>query len=480
MLAHISSLPDEFGYGNIGSSARAFCDFLSRSGMRAWQILPLNPTGSGGSPYNSFSAFAGNPMLIDLGELIHMGLLSRDELSDCLTLSCSLSKVFFREREKLLRLAFSRFHNRNLLLNFAEQESFWLYDYASFMSIKDELCNANLKDFPEEIRNRQSPSLRRNIMREEEMYYFFEQFVFYTQWSNLREYATSLGIKLIGDMPIYVASDSADVWSSPELFNLDANLHTSELSGCPPDSFSSDGQLWGNPTYNWEEHERQGFSWWISRFSHLARMFDIVRIDHFRGFESYWSVPASAESAKYGRWIKAPGHALFEAVRDKIPSLSIIAEDLGFLTDEVFALRDELNAPGMRVLQFAFNGDTDNMYLPHNYIENCVAYTGTHDNDTSRGWAESAPEHELAFARQYLGFSDTIDASHAFIEGIWNSRAFLAIAPIQDFLNLPSSARMNTPGTVSDKNWSFRIPYGALTDELSDKLSTLNLKSRRI
>ncbi len=458
ILLHISSLPDEYGIGTIGKSARSFCDFLQKSGMRAWQMLPINPCGKGASPYDSPSLFAGNPMLIDLSELLRDGLLTESELDKCRELSLPDSINFgplFTLRKNLLRLAFSRFSDYAALDKFEEREKSWLSDYASFMSIKDAFC------IPKK-------------------YYIFEQFIFFSQWARLKEYAASRGISLIGDAPIYVAADSADVYANPALFNVDDALNASEMAGCPPDAFSRDGQLWGNPTYNWEEHAKGGYSWWISRLFHLSRLFDVIRLDHFRAFEAYWAIPQGAKSAAEGRWKEGPGKAFFDAVKKAFPSLFLIAEDLGFLTDSVFRLRDEFKIPGMRVLQFAFDGSRDNIYLPDNYIENCVAYTGTHDNDTTRGWAESSSPETLALARDFLGISHAEKMSDAFVRSIWRSRAFLAIAPMQDFLDLPSSARMNTPSTVSDKNWSFRIRRDSLSEDFAKKLLALNSEYGRI
>ncbi len=458
ILLHISSLPDEYGIGTIGKTARNFCDFLQRSGMRAWQMLPVNPCGKGFSPYDSPSSFAGNPMLIDLSELLHDGLLTKSELDRCRALSLPDSINFvplFKLRKKLLRLAFSRFSDYAALKRFEEREKSWLSDYASFMSIKDAFC------IPKK-------------------YYIFEQFVFSSQWARLKKYANSRGISLIGDAPIYVAADSADVYANPFLFNVDSAQNPTEMAGCPPDAFSADGQLWGNPTYNWASHAKQEYSWWISRLSRLSGMFDVIRLDHFRAFEAYWAIPQGAETAAEGCWKKGPGSAFFEAVKKTLPDLSLIAEDLGFLTDDVFRLRDEFGIPGMRVLQFAFDGSDDNMYLPDKYPQNCVAYTGTHDNDTVRGWAETASPQALSLARRILGISRNEKFSAAFIRSIWRSRAFLAIAPMQDFLDLPSSARMNTPSTVSLKNWSFRIENSALSERLSENLLALNSEHGRI
>ena len=482
VLMHISSLNGKYGIGTLGKTAWEFVEFLAKSGFSAWQVLPVNPRGPGFSPYNSISSFAGDALFIDPEALYDAGLITQDELKSAEHENRERVdfKIVIPERTRLLRLAFSRFRDYDALDAFCERESHWIGDYASFMSIREELGGIAWQHFPSQLRDKSGLSEWRENHREDENYYKFEQFMFFSQWEKLRTFANSKGISLIGDVPIYVSLDSCDVWSSPGIFNLNDALVPFDVSGCPPDAFSAEGQLWGNPTYRWNRLAESGFSWWIARLSHCAKMFDTVRLDHFRAFEAYWSVPFGAQNAVCGHWEKGPGRPFFDTVKAALPNLSLIAEDLGFLTEEVFALRDGCALPGMKVLQFAFDSDDNNIYLPHKYPENCVVYTGTHDNDTLRGFLESAPLHLLDFARRYLSPADGETLFDAFLRAAWSSRADLAIAPMQDFLNLPSSARMNTPSTVNDRNWRWRMQEGILSDELSEKLYTFNKKYTRI
>ncbi|MBE6912984.1 MAG: 4-alpha-glucanotransferase [Ruminococcaceae bacterium] len=482
VLLHISSLDGKYGIGTLGKKAREFITFLSSSGFSAWQMLPINPRGLGFSPYNSISSFAGDPLFIDPEILFESGLITKEELSASIFENRERVdfKIVIPEKARLLRLAFSRFSETPEFLSFCDRERHWLSDYASFMSIRDELGGISWQHFPRELRDKTGLPEWRDAHREDENYYKFEQFMFFSQWEKLRAYAKEKGVSLIGDVPIYVAYDSCDVWSSPEIFNLNDDLIPFDVSGCPPDAFSAEGQLWGNPTYRWDRLRENGFSWWIARLAHCGKLFDTVRLDHFRAFEAYWSVPYGAMNAVCGHWEKGPSKPFFDAIMSALPNLNLIAEDLGFLTDEVFRLRDECNLPGMRVLQFAFDSDENNLYLPHNYIENCVAYTGTHDNDTLCGFVDSSPVYRLDFARRYLSPDSGETLSDAFLRAAWSSVAKLAIAPMQDFLNLPSSARMNTPSTVNDRNWRWRMKDGAITSELSEKLLSFNHEFSRI
>ncbi|MBQ8003569.1 MAG: 4-alpha-glucanotransferase [Oscillospiraceae bacterium] len=482
VLMHISSLNGKYGIGTFGKTAWEFVAFLAESGFSAWQVLPVNPRGPGFSPYNSISSFAGDPLFIDPEALFEAGLITLDELKSAEHENTGRVdfKIIIPERARLLRLAFSRFRDYDALSAFCERESHWIGDYASFMSIREELGGIAWQHFPAQLRDKSGLPEWREQHREDENYYKFEQFMFFTQWEKLKRFANSKGISLIGDVPIYVALDSCDVWSSPGIFNLNDSLVPFDVSGCPPDAFSAEGQLWGNPTYRWNRLAENGYSWWIARLAHCAKMFDTVRLDHFRAFEAYWSVPYGAQNAVCGHWEKGPGKPFFDAVSSALPSLSLIAEDLGFLTDEVFALRDGCGIPGMRVLQFAFDSDDNNIYLPHKYPENCVVYTGTHDNDTLRGFLDSAPMHLLDFARRYLSPVDGETLFDAFLRAAWSSCARLSIAPMQDFLGLPASARMNTPSTVNDRNWRWRMCENALSEELSAKLFDMNKTYSRI
>jgi len=482
VLMHISSLNGEYGIGTLGKTAWEFVAFLASSGFSAWQMLPVNPQGPGFSPYNSISSFAGNPLFIDPEALFEAGLITKDELSGARHENiCRVDyKIVIPERTRLLRLAFSRFKDNEALDAFSEREGHWLSDYASFMSIRDELGGISWQHFPAALRDKSGLAEWRAEHAEDERYYKFEQLMFFTQWQKLKRFANSKDITLIGDVPIYVSYDSCDVWSSPEIFNLKDDFTPFDVSGCPPDAFSADGQLWGNPTYRWGRLAENGYSWWIARLSHCARMFDTVRLDHFRAFEAYWSVPFGAQTAVCGHWEKGPGKPFFDAVREALPNLDLIAEDLGFLTDEVFRLRDDCGLPGMKVMQFAFDSDENNLYLPHKYSENSVVYTGTHDNDTLCGFLDSAPMHRLDFARRYLAPQDSETLFDAFLRAAWNSVARLAIVPMQDILKLPASARMNTPSTVNDKNWRWRMPENALDKSLSKHLMSFNKKHSRI
>ena len=482
VLMHISSLNGKYGIGTLGSDARAFADFLADSGFSAWQMLPVNPRGLGFSPYSSISSFAGDPLFIDPEGLFELGLITAEELRSAVHENIGRVdyKIVIPERTRLLRIAFSRFSDFDALNAFCDREGMWLSDYASYMSIRDELGGISWQHFPAELRSKSGLNEWRTAHKTDEDYYKFEQYMFFLQWESLRRHANERGISLIGDVPIYVAYDSCDVWSSPEIFNLNDDLIPFDVSGCPPDAFSAEGQLWGNPTYRWGRLAENGYLWWIARLSHCAKMFDTVRLDHFRAFEAYWSVPYGAMNAICGHWEKGPGKPFFDAVRSALPKLDMIAEDLGFLTEEVFRLRDECNLPGMKVLQFAFDSDENNLYLPHNHSENSVVYTGTHDNDTLRGFIESAPGYRLDFARRYLSPGDGETLFDAMLRAAWSSVSFLAIAPMQDFLCLPTDARMNTPSTVSEKNWRWRMGEGKLTTELSEKLLSFNKKYSRI
>ncbi len=450
--------------------------------MSAWQMLPVNPEGLGNSPYNSFSSFAGNPLLIDLKELVADGLLKEEELSALHEKNdpelCNFE--FLREEKpRLLRLAFSRFSDFSRLSAFEKAEESWLSDYASFMAIKDLCGGVSWQEFPEALRNRSGLADFRREHTNEENFYKFEQMLFFAQWRRLRSYANEKGISLIGDLPIYVALDSVDVWANPDVFTLDESLVPKLIAGCPPDSFCLDGQLWGNPIYDWDYLKNTNYAWWRRRISHIAEMFDTVRLDHFRAFESYWAIPQGSETAATGEWVKGPGKEFFDIILKDIP-VNIIAEDLGSLTEEVFILRDACGFPGMKVLQFAFDSGEENLYLPDKYPENCVAYTGTHDNNTTLGWQDDVPQYKIDFAVWYLKPREGETLTHAFLRGTWASRAKLAIAPIQDFLELPASARMNTPGLVTERNWRFRLSPDALCDELAEELFRLNSDNNRI
>lgn len=490
VLMHISSLEGKFGIGSIGEEAYKFVDFLVKAGQKYWQILPLGHTSYGDSPYQCFSAFAGNPHFIDLDILVDDELLSiKDYINE--DFGASEEKVdyglIFEKRNKILKTAYKNFKNKKLNRHeafeyekFKNENSFWLDDYSDYMAIKETFDLVSWKEWDEDIRNREEKALRkyRKELKDEIEYYKFIQFLFFKQWKELKDYANYNGIEIIGDLPIYVAEDSADMWSNPKMFKVDENNKPKVVAGCPPDAFAITGQLWGNPIYDWEDMDKDNYKWWISRIRESFKLYDMIRIDHFRGFESYWEIPYGDETAVNGKWVKGPGIKLFNAIKKELGDLNIIAEDLGFMTDEVIEFRDETGFPGMKVLQFGFGGE-DSTDLPHNYIKNSIAYTGTHDNETIMGWVNTmATKEEKEKALAYLNVKN-LDDSYDFIRAIWGSVSFLAIATMQDLLNLGSEARMNIPSVLGG-NWQWRIKKDQLTDELAKKLKDLTKLYGRI
>lgn len=479
ILAHISSLPSRYGIGTLGQEARRFVDFLQRAGQRYWQVLPIGPVSYGDSPYQSFSTFAGNPYFIDLESLCEEGLLRQEEL-DALPFGDDPGRVdyeaLYRHRREALYRAYRRGWERDRakMEQFAAKQGRWLSDYALFMACKERFGMRSFIEWEDEALRRHEPQAVREWaarLQDETQFWSYLQLLFYRQWAALRAYAAERGVGLIGDIPIYVAYDSADVWAAPEQFWLDEARRSVRVAGCPPDYFSEDGQLWGNPLYDWQRMASEGFAWWKRRVNGLSGLFDVVRIDHFRGFEAYYAIPAEDENARGGDWLPGPGLSLVEAIRAAAPQTQIIAEDLGLMTDGVRALLRESGLLGMKVLQFAFDSGAGNEYLPHNYPHNCVVYTGTHDNDTVRGWLAEAPAGTAAYCRAYLNFTDEAKGPWAFLRGAWASVADLSIAPVQELLGL-RDARMNTPSTMGG-NWSWRLLPGALTDELADQLAEL-------
>lgn len=480
ILMHISSLPSPYGIGTMGKEARDFVDFLALSGQRYWQILPIGPTSYGDSPYQSFSVFAGNPYFIDLDTLVGQGLLSQAECQekhwgddprkvDYSALSAA--------RLPLLELCFTRAKARGLpgaFANFRRENSAWLEDYALYMAIKESSGLLPWKDWEEGLRLRKPTALChcRKELSDRISFYAYLQFVFTSQWQKLKAYANHKGVRIIGDIPIYVAEDSADTWAHPELFYYDKNCRPIEVAGCPPDYFSTTGQLWGNPLYRWDKMAKDGYRWWIERIRAVSKLYDITRIDHFRGFEGYYAIPAGSKTAEHGRWRKGPGLALFKAVKKELGNIKLIAEDLGVITDKVVALRNATGYPGMKILQFAFNPKEESDYLPYNCPRNCVMYTGSHDNNTVRGWEEDANWGELHLAASYLNCRDLHEFSWAFITGAWSSVCELAVAQMQDFLDLGSWARMNTPSTLGN-NWQWRVLGCELTPRLSHRIMNL-------
>lgn len=488
IILHPSSLPGPDGIGDLGPEAYRWVDFLAKSGFSLWQVLPLNPTGYGDSPYQSFSAFAGNPYLVSSAALLDEGLLTRQDLANRPVFSNAVVDYgpVIGWKLDLLNRAYNHFkaaESSKLIREFKKfmkDQAAWLDDFSLFMAIKESQGGVSWDQWPAGLRKRQTTTLNR-FKKEHEAdieNHCFRQFIFFRQWSALRAYAHQKGIRIIGDAPIFVAYDSADAWAHTELFYLDAQGKPTVVAGVPPDYFSATGQLWGNPLYRWDVHAETGYAWWIERLRAVFQVVDIVRLDHFRGFAGYWEIPAGKPTAEVGRWVPGPGAGLFEAVQKAFGDLPIIAEDLGVVTPDVTSLREQFNLPGMKLLQFAFSTDPDDPFLPHNFQVNCVAYTGTHDNDTSRGWYESAPESESDLCRRYLARSAD-DISWDFIRGIWSSVAVMALAPMQDFLSLDTTARMNYPGRPSG-NWGWRLPADALSDFLSSRCKETNYLYSRL
>ena len=488
ILLHITSLPSPYGIGTLGQAAFDFIDFLVEAGQSCWQLLPTGPTGYGNSPYQVYSTFAGNHNFIDLDLLVRQGLLTTSEV-EATSWGQRPDQVDFdtleRERLPLFRLAYQRFRNDPPadFARFCEAEADWLEDYALFMALRVRFKGKPWTEWPDPIRLRKPRSVTRyrQTQADEIGFHQFLQYQFHIQWEAVQTYAHERGIQLVGDLPIYVSMDSADVWCHPEQFQLDAALHPTCLAGCPPDQFSEDGQFWGNPIYDWNRMEQDGFQWWMSRIAAAGRLFDVIRIDHFRGLESYWAIPAEAETAKEGAWIKGPGKALIDAIRSQFPHLQFIAEDLGFLTKSVCDLLDYSGYPGMKVLEFGFDSGMGNDYLPHNYqSDNCVCYTGTHDNTTLVQWCQETDAETLAFARDYLKLSPEADLADALLQCGLTSQAGLFIAPLQDYLKLGAETRMNEPGTLKPENWRWRCTAGQLSPALSKQLWTLAHESERL
>lgn len=478
VLMHITSLPGKYGIGTMGKHAYLFVDFLQKAGQSNWQILPLTPTGYGDSPYQSCSSFAGNPYLIDFEQLVEQGLLHQPEV-EAVCWSCSESKVDFgilySHKLALLRIAYSRFQADDKFDHFCRENSNWLSDFALFMSLKESAGGKSWYMWDEALKRRDPDAMweARKTLRDEIRFHCFVQYVFFCQWNALHSYARDKGISIIGDVPIYVPLDSADVWSNPELFQLDENLNPTDVAGVPPDGFSEDGQLWGNPIYRWDVMEQDGYNWWIHRLEAAGKLYDVVRLDHFRGFESYWAVPFGDSTAKKGRWVKGPGMDFVNAIKEKLPDLSFIAEDLGLLTPAVLKLRDASGFPGMRVLGFAFDSREPSEYLPHAYIPNTVCYTGTHDNMTTRQWLDTAPDDAVAYAREYMNLSEEEGLVWGVVRTAMASVSQRCIVPLQDYLNLGAEARMNFPGTMTDCNWTWRVKDGIITESLARKIRKL-------
>lgn len=509
VLMHVTSLPGKNLIGDLGKVAYEFIDFLHSADQKLWQILPLGPTGYGDSPYQSFSTFAGNPYLIDLDQLVNDKLLKEEEVEKFARrnnptyvdygavyeeklplLKRGYERAFKLKEDELISALGENIPNKELrdrlkvdLEKFRHKNSYWLEDYTIFMALKEKFDGILWTKWPQEYKNKDEEAIKRvKIELEDEInYHCFLQYLFFKQWDGVKSYANSKGIKIIGDIPIFVALDSSDSWAHSEIFYFDEEKNPLKLAGCPPDSFSKDGQLWGNPLYNWRNVEKRDYSWWIHRVKYSFERHDIVRIDHFRGFESYWEIPNDAKSAAEGEWKKGPGIKLFKFIRKKLGKKEIIAEDLGFLTAEVKKLLAETGYPGMKVLIFAFESIKDSDYLLHKYPENSVAYTGTHDNETVVGWYNRLTKNEQEICDNYLKKIESVHSKEInwrFIEAVWGTRSVMAIAPMQDIIGLDNSARMNKPATSSG-NWSWRGKEEELDEKYAKRLKELTIQNGR-
>lgn len=478
MLLPIASLPSPYGIGGFSKEAYEFIDLLEETGQKLWQILPLGPTSYGDSPYQSFSTFAGNPYFIDLDTLVEKGWLTKEacEASDYGDNESYIDYGrIYNSRFVLLKQAFlnSDILSDEKFTEFCKDNQHWLPDYALYMALKNQNDGKSWIEWEEEIRLRKPEAVEcyKRELEEECNFYEFLQYEFHEQWTKVKEYAHEKGIQIVGDVPIYVAFDSADTWANPELFQLDEKNLPLGVAGCPPDAFSATGQLWGNPLYNWAYHKKTGYDWWLKRIAYCFDLYDIVRIDHFRGFDEYYSIPYGDETAVNGHWEKGPGMDLFNTVKEKLGELDIIAEDLGFLTESVFQLLKDSEYPGMKVLQFAFDPSEDSDYLTYKYQRNCVVYTGTHDNDTTAGWFEKLSDGDREVALRYMNsFYTPKEEQHwDLIALAMRSTADTCIIPVQDFLGLGSEARINMPSTLGD-NWKWRMTKGAFSEELKEKI----------
>lgn len=483
VLAHISTLPGAYGIGNLGAGARHFIDFLAEGGVCYWQICPIGPTGYGDSPYQLFSGRAGNPYFIDLGELISAGLLLEAEVAGLRQLPVSsvdygrLYQMFWsvlaKAEARFVELGKQQVGQLGNFPEFCEAQADWLEPFADFMALKDHFGGIAWTEWQEEFRQ-WTPGLGdmlpESVRRAAERHAFY-QYLFFGQWNRLRRYAASKGVGIIGDVPIFVALDSADTWQNRSVFKLDAQGHPLAVAGVPPDYFSASGQLWGNPLYDWEQLEKTGYAWWIERLKAAFSLYDIIRLDHFRGFDTYWEIPADAPDARGGRWLKGPGLAFFKAVKAALPHAKIIAEDLGYIGPDVVALRHSAGLPGMKVLQFSYGHDAHNANLPHFFTADSVAYTGTHDNCTTRGWLESLPESHAAQIRAYYQLGQDC-SSWPLIRVLLSTVSRLAVIPMQDLLDLPAEATFNRPGT-SEGNWQWRFSEQQLASLRQEKLAVL-------
>lgn len=482
ILLPISSIPAKYGVGTFSKQAYEFVDFLVDAGQKLWQILPLGPTSYGDSPYQSFSTFAGNPYFIDLEQLMELGYISKE---DCEGVNFGTNPEYvdygqmYAHRIPILRKAYDAALAKGIqqeqgYRKFMEENAYWITDYALYMAVKASFDNVCWTEWDEDIRLRKPEAVQAYTEKYtyEMGFYYFQQYMFRMQWKDLKEYANENGIEIVGDIPIYVAFDSADTWANPELFQLDEENMPIGVAGCPPDAFSETGQLWGNPLYKWEYHRETNFAWWMRRIAHCYEMYDIVRIDHFRGFDEYWFVPCGDETAQNGKWMPGPGIALFETMKEVLGEKKVIAEDLGFLTESVLEMVENTGFPGMKVLQFAFGGGSDNAYLPHNHKKNSIVYTGTHDNETTVGWYWNLDEHTRKHVKDYFDITDETKVNWTFIRSALSSVADTVVIPMQDYLGLGNEARINTPSTLGS-NWEWRMKADVCTSELAEKIKKL-------
>lgn len=478
VLLPVFSLPSAYGIGCFSKEAYQFIDRLVEAGQTYWQILPLGPTGYGDSPYQSFSTFAGNPYFIDLEDLVAKNWLSKKECKACHfgdNEEYIDYAALYSCRFKLLRKAWKRSEigKEKSFRRFVKKNAHWLNDYALYMAVKESFGNVCWVEWDEDIKIRQPEALKKYKKKyaKDIEFYQFLQYMFHEQWKKLKGYANKKGIRIIGDIPIYVSADSSDAWANPELFQFDENCNPTAVAGCPPDAFSKTGQLWGNPLYNWEYHKKTGYAWWMKRLEACFKMYDVVRIDHFRAFDEYYSIPACMKTAEIGTWEPGPGYELFETMKNTLGECSVIAEDLGFLTPSVLELVARTGYPGMKVLQFAFDSREESDYLPHNYTRNCVVYTGTHDNDTLLGWYEKLAQEDKSFCNRYMNLRqmEKEDLKWEFVRAAFMSVADTAIIPMQDYLGLGEEARINTPSTLGN-NWTWRMKKGAFTKQLANRM----------
>ena len=481
ILLPVASLPSKYGIGSFSKEAYEFIDMLEDAGQSLWQILPLGPTAYGDSPYQSFSTFAGNPYFIDLDELVNEGILTEEECSNYDWGSndqyIDYEKIYL-SRFKILKIAYerSKINENEAFRAYCENNNWWLDDYALYMAIKDSYNGKSWIEWDSNIRTREPEAIDKNKeeLKDDINFYKYQQYIFSCQWAKLKAYANEKGIKIVGDIPIYVALDSADTWSNLELFQLDKDGIPVSVAGCPPDAFSATGQLWGNPLYDWEYSRNTNHEWWIKRIEYSFKLYDVVRIDHFRAFDEYYSIPYGEDTAINGSWKKGPGIELFNTIKEKLGDVDIIAEDLGFLTETVKQLLDDTGYPGMKVLQFAFDSREDSDYLPHNYTKNCIVYTGTHDNNTIKGWYKEISSEDKQMSVDYINnkYSKEDEIHWDFVCLAMRSVADTCIIPVQDYLGLDSEARINTPSTLGN-NWTWRMSKGSLSKDIIEKIRML-------